>query len=337
MKSAETISTVQLRSPQIAKIRMDALSAIRFFFVSRDFVEVETPLLVASPDMDPALSPLEVRLKAGGKAALITSPEYSLKKLLGSGMKKIFSLNKVFRDEEAWDERHVSEFTMVEWYEAGADYRSGMRQTRELILAVATALNVVEHPLLKEWEVKRMEELFAENLGVEQVGLRTREELLARARRLDIHTHESDSWSDVFYRLYLAKIEPTLPTDRATVICDYPLPQAALSRPCPDGVYAERFELFSGTLELCNAFTELTDADEQRRRFECERAERERLGKTVFPIDEELLRLLPSVQNPTFGNALGVDRLLMTLLGAKSLDEILLFPPVRLFGPPSTS
>ncbi len=315
----------------VAKIRMDALAAIRFFFVSRGFVEIEAPLLVASPDMEPALSPLEVKLKAGGHAALITSPEYSLKRLLGLGMKKIFSLGKVFRDEESWDARHASEFTMVEWYEAGADYRFGMRQTRELILAVAEALHVVEHPLLKEWEVRRMEELFEERLDIKRVGLCTREELLGQARRLGIHSHESDSWSDVFYRLYLAKIEPALPMGRATVICDYPLPQAALSRPCPDGVYAERFELFSGTLELCNAFTELTDANEQRRRFRHERAERERLGKTVFPIDEELLRLLPSVQNPTFGNALGVDRLLMTLLKAPSIEDVLLFPPRSLF------
>ena len=115
------------------------------------------------------------------------------------------------------------------------------------------------------------------------------------------------------------------------MIYDYPLPQAALARPCPDGVYAERFELFSGTLELCNAFTELTDAVEQRKRFEDERTERERLRKPVFPIDEELLALLPSVPNPTFGNAVGVDRLLMSLLGVSSINDVLLFPPSRLF------
>src|SRR3989338_5640345 len=106
-----------------ATMRMTALSAIRSFFVGRGFVEVEAPLLVATPDTDPALSSLEVSLQAAGRAALMTSPEFSLKKILGQGLGKIFSLGKVFRDEETWDERHVSEFTMLEWYEIGIGYR----------------------------------------------------------------------------------------------------------------------------------------------------------------------------------------------------------------------
>ena len=312
-------------------MRMTALSAIRSFFVGRGFVEIEAPLLVATPDTDPALSSLEVSLQAAGRAALMTSPEFSLKKLLGQGLGKIFSLGKVFRDEETWDERHVSEFTMLEWYEIGIDYRVGVERTRELIGEVASALKISHHPLLQPWDMRRVEDLFAKQLGVSRVGERSVGELKGEAARLGVHVHESDSGSDLFYRLYLHGIEPTLPEGRATVIYDYPLPQAALARPCPDGVYAERFELFSGTLELCNAFTELTDAVEQRKRFEDERTERERLRKPVFPIDEELLALLPSVPNPTFGNAVGVDRLLMSLLGVSSINDVLLFPPSRLF------
>lgn len=298
--------------------------------MERGFVEIEAPLLVQSPDMEPTLSPLETDLKTTNRAALITSPEYSMKKLLGEGSAKIFSLGKVFRDEEVWDETHVSEFTMLEWYQAGVDYQEGMGQTRELIKAVAETLGVKEHPLLRSWEKKQVEELF-EEIGISSVGERSREALMTEAKSRDLHVAEDDTWSDVFYRLYASLIEPDLPEDQATIIYDYPLPQAALARPCPDGVYAERFELFSGKLELCNAFTELTDAKEQRKRFEEEQKERARLGKTVFPIDEELLGLLPSVPNPTFGNALGIDRLLMTLLGAESIEEVLLFPPTRLF------
>jgi len=311
---------------------MKALAVIRFFFTQRGFTEIEVPLLVASPDSDPSLSPLEVRLRAFGSSALITSPEYSMKKLLGKGMEKIFYLGKVFRDEETWNETHISEFTMLEWYETGIDYRAGMEQTRALVLAVAEALQVTHHPLLEVWEMKRIEDLFVERLGVDRIGERSRDELFTEASRLGVHTDASDTWSDLFYRLYLFGIEPNLSREKATVLYDYPLPQAALARPCPGGVYAERFELFSGTLELCNAFTELTDAVVQRSRFEAERRECIRLGKPVFPIDEELLCLLPSVPNPTFGNGLGVDRLLMTLLGGSSIEDILLFPPSHLFG-----
>lgn len=314
-----------------ARIRMEALAAIRFFFVERGFVEVEAPLLVASPDSDPSLTPLEVTTEAGGPGALMTSPEYSMKKLLGEGMEKIFSLGHVFRNEPTWDATHATEFTLLEWYESGIDYREGMKQTEALIRHVAAVLQVTDHPLLEPWEYVRMEEAFAKQLGIPHVGSCSLDDLLEATRRLSIHTDASDTWSDVFYRLYLYAVEPNLSKDCATVLYDYPLPQAALARPCPDGVYAERFELFSGTLELCNAFTELTDATEQRRRFESERQERARLGKTVFPIDEELLALLPSVRNPTFGNALGVDRLLMTLLRKSSIEDVLLFPPTRLF------
>jgi lysyl-tRNA synthetase class 2 len=323
-------------SKSIAKIRMDALNAIRVFFVGRDYVEIEAPLIVQSPDSEPTLTPFATEIKVPGsinlEAALITSPEYSMKKLLGLGHEKIFSLGKVFRNNEVWDKTHVPEFTMLEWYEAGVDYRAGMTQTEELIHVIAGALGIKEHVLLRPWVFKRVETLFEEYLQIEKIGEKSLDDLKNEARLRSIHTDGSDNWSDVFYRLYVMEIEPKLPLDVATIIYDYPLPQAALARTCADGIYAERFELFCGNLELCNAFTELTNAGEQRKRFEKERDTSALLGKQIFPIDEELLRLLPSVPNPTFGNAVGVDRLLMALLGVKDIQDVLLLSPQKLFG-----
>ncbi|MEK9130651.1 MAG: amino acid--tRNA ligase-related protein, partial [Patescibacteria group bacterium] len=134
----------------------------------------------------------------------------------------------------------------------------------------------------------------------------------------------------LFHRLFVTQIETKLPAGGAFVY-DFPKAQAALSRLTPDGKYAERFELYLNGVELCNAFTELTDEREQRRRFEEETEERRRLGKPVFPIDESLLSGLPSLRQPTFGNALGIDRLLMLLTNAQSIDEVLAFPAKNLF------
>lgn len=314
---------------------MAALSAIRSFFAVRGYIEIEAPLLLRSPDSDPSLTPLEVTLHCPGepdrRAACLTSPEYSMKKLLGAGMDKIFYLGKVFRDEEVWNATHATEFTMVEWYEGGMEYLAGMDQTEELVHAVAEALGVKDHPLLRPWRRVKIKEMFERHVGIVDVGRLSLRELHDAAHTLGIHTTEDDSWSDVFYRMYVSRIENTLPEDEVLVLYEYPTPQAALAAPTLDGYYAERFEVFCGRLELCNAFTELTDAVVQRARFERERQERERAGKSVFPIDEELLALLPSLRQPTFGNGLGVDRLLMALLKKPRLDDVHVLPHTDIF------
>ena len=144
-----------------------------------------------------------------------------------------------------------------------------------------------------------------------------------------IHTTPNDTESDLFYRLFLTKIEPKISGN--VFVYDYPKYQASLSRLAQDGKYGERFELYMNGLELCNGFTELTDAKEQCKRFEEEAEERKQAGKTVHPIDEELLSLLPSVRTPTFGNALGIDRLHMILTGQTKIEDVMLFPASSLF------
>ncbi len=309
---------------QIAKEREIVNNTIRSFFSARGYIEVETPIVVRSPGMEPNLVPFETTLHATPymlHASLITSPEYSMKKLLGLGMKKIFTITKVFRNEEEFKvtsvaPTHNPEFTMLEWYQQGADYVECMNETEALVKAVCTGVSRI--PNRSEYSNPfrriRVVELFTQagfDLDhLEYVG--------------------DDTDSDAFHRAFLNHIEPHLGTDPVFVY-DYPTYQASLSRLTPDGKYGERFELYVDGLELCNAFTELVDTNEQRQRFLIEAEERRTLGKTVFPLDEELLRLLPNIQNPSYGNALGVDRLHMIATGAKSIEDVLLFPASNLF------
>lgn len=302
---------------------------IRSFFRVRGYIEVETPILVQSPDMEPNLTPFETVVKTpDGKtypAGLITSPEYSMKKLLGLGAQKIFTLTKVFRNNETLGGIHNPEFTMLEWYSQGEDFCVCMDETEELIKTVFTQFG----KSFDLCEKKSVAELFKELVDVDLAnsGLT---ELRFACERLEIHTDSSDNESDLFYRLFLSKIEPTI-QKKNIFVHTYPKYQAALSRLTSDGMFGERFELYCEGVELCNGFTELTNPSEQRKRFEKEREERLRLGKNVFPIDEDLLHLLASIRNPSYGNALGVDRLLMLATGKTAIDEVLPFSVNKIF------
>lgn len=296
---------------------------------SRTYTEVETPLLVASPDIEPTLTPFETVVKTpegtSYLAGLITSPEYSMKKLLGMGMQKIFTLTKVFRNNESFGGIHNPEFTMLEWYTQGADMFACMDETETLVREVFAAFGRDAGTI----ERKSVPDLFRELIGVDLANA-TKQDLIDACNRLEVHLDASDTESDLFYRLFLAKIEPTF-VDRNIFVHTYPKYQAALSRLTPNGKFGERFELYYHGVELCNGFTELTDPIEQHKRFEEESKTRLESGKTTFPIDEDLLNLLASVQNPSFGNALGVDRLLMVATGKTSLEDVLPFSAKKLF------
>ena len=314
---------------QIALERQKLNQIIRRFFSDRGFVEVETPIVVQSPGMEPNLCPFETFvIEPNGtqyKAGLITSPEYSMKKLLGLGMQKIFTLTKVFRNEEELGGSHNPEFTMLEWYFQGADYQMCMDETQALVEVCAQEFGAS----LPIFDRKRVRDLFLEYTDVD-LNKANSQMLRDACQRLSIHVVSTDTESDLFYRLFLARVEPQF-SSGSIFVYDYPSYQAALSKLTADGVYGQRFELYENGLELCNGFTELTDAKEQKKRFEEEAQERIQSQKTIFPIDETLLRLLPSVQQPSYGNALGVDRLHMVITGRASIKDVLLFPASTLF------
>lgn len=305
------------------------MQTIRAFLCERGYTEVETPILLKCPGMEPNLVPFETTVinekKERFAGALATSPEYSMKKLLGQGMEKIFSITKVFRNEEEFGNTHNHEFTMMEWYTQGADHHAMMDETEGLIREVGKAFGK-EWPAFQRLSVRQLFIQFVQ-LDLLSAGAT---ELAVRCHELGVHTDPTDTESDLYYRLFLQFVEPNLPRDPVFVY-DYPRYQASLSRLDATGRFGERVELYMDHLELSNGFTELTDALEQRRRFLEEAEERRRIGKTVFPIDEEFLRLLPSVATPTFGNAMGLDRLHMMMIGTKDIEDVLLFPGRKLF------
>jgi lysyl-tRNA synthetase class 2 len=346
------------------EIRQKVMESIRDFFAFEGFVEVEAPLLVSSPDLSPNLTPFSVEVEnADGKkypAHLITSPEFSMKKMLAAGMEKIFSLGKVFRNQEpfgpGFGERstHNPEFTMLEWYRAGADYNVLMEDTERLVRYCAKAItldkskseqpNSEEKPTKRDfdfssrilefprWKRLSLKEAFAE-IGLNLDELLTRDTMAKAAADRGYRVSEGDTFDDCFFKIFLTEIEPKLGVTEPVILYDYPIQMAALARPKPgDPRYAERFEAYAGGMELCNCFSELTDPTEQRRRFEEEREERHRLGKEAPPIDEDLLSALGSAPASS-GNAMGVDRLVMLLAGVKNIEDVTLFPAGELFKP----
>lgn len=261
------------------QIQKETLQQVRDFFDSRRFQEIPfTPLITRHPGQEPNLDPMEVDLKLAHpartvKCGLITSPEYAMKKLMGAGLQKIYTITPVFRNTEATGGNHGPEFLMLEWYGKG-DYEDLMQETEALLNHV---------------------------LETKDLWVRTP---YAEANM-------QDGAPQVQEKQYF--------------ITDFPAKEASLARLSPNGT-AERFEAFAGDLELCNGFCELVDSKEQKQRFEQEQEERRKQGKTIFPIDQDLLRALDQIEGPIYGNALGLDRLMMLKYGVRDINSVQLFP-----------
>ncbi len=325
-------------------LRTKANQAVRGFFKGRDYLEVCTPRFVPSPDIEPTLSHFESTLvTATGeeyKGAMITSPEYALKKIVSPEVPRIFEFARVFRNNEPVDAFHNPEFTMLEWYCMDADIDHGIQETIELVDGITEAMtggHVITHGDLEvstvpeAWKIVTVEELFREHCGMETLKDVTKEDYQKALDRLELNWEADDTISDLFQRLMLNRVEPTLrAAPHPMVLKHYPAHEATLAQINEDG-FAERFEAYIGGIELCNGYAELTDPEEQRRRFVEEQRERKRLGKTLFPIDEELLEALKRIDRPLFGNGLGMDRLIMLVAGLNSIEDVLVFPANRLF------
>jgi lysyl-tRNA synthetase class 2 len=319
--------------------RSKIVQGIRRYFLDQGFVEVETPYLVPSPGMEPHLSALEVycTLPDGKKEKryLHTSPEYGMKKLLGRGWEKIFQVCRVFRDGEV-STTHQIEFTMLEWYRAQADYLKIMEDCEGLLSFLAGEVWGLQEstyqgkavnfcPPFERLSVARAMSLYG---GLDIEKNRDGASLLAEAKSRGYRFDGAGTYSfdDVFFKVFLEAVEPRLGFPKPTILFDYPAGMAALARVKPDNPrWAERFELYAAGLEMGNAFSELNDPAEQRRRFGEEQRLRAQSGKPVYPIDEDLLRAL-SQMPPAAGIALGVDRLVMLFCDAQSIQEVLAFP-----------
>lgn len=318
--------------------------AVRDWFAARDFVEVETGQLQAAPGSEVHLHPFETtRAWPDGTRQprwLHTSPEHACKKLLAAGEERIFELARVFRNDEAQSPLHAAEFTMLEWYRAGADWRAVAQDALDLACAALAAAGTDGF----SWRGGRapagaapmwlsVADAVQAHAGIDilatldPAGQPDRAALAAACRAQGLTVRPDDGWSDLFTEVLVARVEPALPRDRPVILHDYPAPEAALARRSPeDPRVAERFELYVCGVELANGYGELSDAAEQRARFVTDAARRAAIQGRDLPIDEELLEALPSM-GPAGGVALGFDRLVLLATGARSLADVMWTPP----------
>lgn len=320
------------------RARSHIVKLIRAWFDERGFTEVQTPRLIALPGQEPYLEPLWTNVvEASGTthpSALITSPEYAMKRLLAEGMDKIYDLGPCFRNHEPWDGTHDPEFLLLEWYRRDAELNDLMEDTQDLVLSVAREFRSEPQALTRAWLRLTVEQAFQQYLKVELTPLLEDLPALKKlALSLDQTVTETDTWDDVFFKIFLTHIEPKLGAEQPTFLYRYPASMAALARRSKDDPrYADRVELYIGNLELANGFAELADPIEQRARFIEERALRQAQGKKVWPLDERFLTSLPAMGNAA-GIAFGVDRLVMLLTGSSSINDILPFPARERFLP----
>src|SRR6476661_3870231 len=327
--------------------RSRVLAAVREFFGESGFVEVETPALQVSPGLEPHLRAFGTVLHEPGEGRgrplfLHTSPEFAMKKLLAAGLPRIWQLAHVFRDSER-SATHHPEFSMLEWYRADAGYEMLMADCEALLRRAQQAAGAVA----LSWQGRRTDanqpferlsvaNAFKRHAGIDLLASAPdparpdAARLAAAAESVGIAPHPGDDWETLFFRIFLDRIEPHLGIGAPTILYDYPLSLAALSRPKPgDPRLCERFELYVCGLELANAFGELTDPQEQRRRFLADQAKKQTLYGETYPIDEDFLAAIEHGLPDCAGIALGFDRLVLLLTGAVHIEDVLWAPVVR--------
>ena len=319
------------------------MGAVRGFFTEQGFVEVETSVLQVSPGNETHLHAPRTELARpdGSRATryLRTSPEFACKKLLAAGEERIFEFARVFRDRERGD-LHLPEFTMLEWYRAGAPYDAIMVDCVVVIARAAQATGIGTFSFrgrtadpFAEPELLTVAGAFARFAGIDLLATIAGSEgdraALARAAAGKVRIADDDTWSDIFSKVLVEHVEPQLGQGRLTVLFEYPSPEAALARVTQgDARVAERFEVYACGVELANGFGELTDADEQRRRFTEAMAEKQRRYGEAYPLDEDFLAAVAAMPEAS-GVALGFDRLVMLASGASRIDQVVWTPPVH--------
>lgn len=304
------------------------LQNIRAFFAAQDVLEVETPILSASSITDPHLQSFKTRY-LGKNYYLQTSPEFFMKRLLASGSGDIYQVARVFRDDEQGS-RHNPEFSMLEWYRLGLDHHQLMDDIERLLQHLTNSFETEVN-----WQtVTRIsyQQAFKDILEIDPLDANV-EDLKQKTQQHNIEIpvgmdeHDKDMWLDW---LLTQTVVPAFSKQGVTFLYDYPASQAALAKiSSKDSRVAHRFEVFYGELELANGFYELTDATEQRQRFEKENRLRRQMGLEIIPVDENLLAALETGLPECAGVAIGLDRLLMVLLDIKDIKQVLSFDITR--------
>jgi len=287
--------------------RARIIAEIRAFFANRGYLEVETPHRIPANAPEPHIDAV-----SSGDWALHTSPELAMKRLLAAGYEQLFQICRVWRDGER-GQYHLPEFTLLEWYRTGVDYHGLMTECTELLFVLVPEGKISRQgriiDLTVPWQQLTVTEAFSQYASMSLV------------EALD---------SDCFEEVLTTEVEPHMGKTRPTFLIEYPTCLAALARTKPgEPQVAERFELYIDGLELANAFSELTDPQEQRSRFEADEQARRSAGKTPYPLPEKFLNELATMP-ASAGIALGIDRLIMLLTEAENINEVVAFTPDEL-------
>ena len=291
--------------------RATILQGIRQFFIEREYLEVETPHRIPAPAPESHIDAVPC-----GPWFLHPSPELCMKRMMAAGYEKVFQICRCWREKERGS-LHLPEFTLLEWYRAGGDYRSLMEECEGLIRSVVTGLGFGPGLTFRGRRIDPSEPW--ERISVNEAFRRYAQTPVAEALK-----------ENLFDEIMVQNIEPNLGTGRPTFIYDYPAQRGALARlKQEDPTVAERFELYIGGLELANGFSELIDSEEQKWRFHVENENRRSNGKPIYSMPEKFLAELGDMP-PSAGIALGVDRLVMVLFDAKAIDEVVAFTPEEL-------
>ncbi|MBN3563883.1 EF-P lysine aminoacylase EpmA [Aliamphritea spongicola] len=303
--------------------RAAIIAAIRAFFVGKDVLEVDTPVMSNAAVSDPYIDTIECRYQplVGGDVEmkyLQSSPEYAMKRLLASGSGPIYQISKAFRNGEV-GRRHNPEFSMLEWYRPGFDHRQLMTEVAELLLPLLGLSEAVEYSYAQ---------VFKTHLGIDPHSACVAELRTIAAEHIDSN-YEDDNRDNWLNLLMSHVIEPRLASEGAVFVYDYPASQAALAKVSEDAqgrAVAERFELFVHGVELANGYHELTDATEQARRFEADNRQRGEENLPQRPVDDLLIAALENGMPDCAGVAVGIDRLVMQAIGTDNIADVIAFP-----------
>jgi lysyl-tRNA synthetase class 2 len=318
--------------------------ALRDHFAEGEFIEVETSALQVSPGNETHIHAFKTELQQPGRRDrryLRTSPEFACKKLMAAGERRIVEFARVFRNNERGPLHHP-EFTMLEWYRAHGRYEMLMDDCMQVIARAADVTGARRFSYRERIadpyaEAERLTVADAFKLHAEIDLLETltpegpdRRRFAIMANDINVNIAFDDTWGDIFSRILVEKVEPYLGLGRPTVLYEYPAVMSALARPkSTDPRLAERFEVYVCGIELANGFGELNDAGEQRRRLQAEMAEKERIYRERYPIDEDFIAAVRAMP-PCCGAALGLDRLVMLATGATHIEQVMWAPVAEL-------
>ncbi len=342
-------------------VREKVIDAIRAYFKREGFHEAEVPLLLPAPSTEPFLEVFETQLKddQGNKwqGFLPSSPEFALKKLLSAGSGSVFTITKSFRNGEGRSSRHNPEFTILEWYRTPGDYMDVARDFEGLMRFILVSVretpgststtpsgrlpadrsHVLEYQgkhydLGSTWEKISVAEAFEKYAGIDTETMLDAAKLKEAGKKKGYQVTESTTWEEIWNQIIANEVEPQLGKKGPTILYDYPVAQAALSKKkVSDPRFAERFEVFMAGLELGNCFSELTDWREQERRCLADLAERKALSRTEFPMDTDFIEALKMGMPETGGIAVGVDRLVALFANTPDIADTLFFPVAEMF------